>query len=445
MRRISILFFLSFCLGAQSLVPPTVKTQIEPVYPPELKYYVVDHVTAKLTMDDKGVPFAIQSDQQIPDNVVSALRKWRFEPASQGHKAVGVEISLDLPVRRPLSEAGGLGRHWQQTKEYIEGCKTARELDEKGAAAVDQAIARNPADVQSRLVAVCYAEMHDSPENAAARLRNARWFAEINPAFEWLGGPGSTPRRELAGTEDYEALRKLWRQKLAANPTDTAILDNATNFLRISDPEEAAGAMLKAMKAPDHAVDLLGDIYVLAGSGVTAVKPSGGAPEARDEKLAATPFAVLAREQLLKTQNMRLLFSALRTVSGSSDTAFCHAVLDRAKEFYPEAEADCDGAPESQTRTVRIGGNVIAPKLIKTVRPVYPPDAKARGIEGKVKFQAIIAQNGTIKNLELLAGPFALYDEARNAVLKWEYHPTTLNGKPVDVITTIDVAFGLSR
>ena len=249
----------------------------------------------------------------------------------------------------------------------------------------------------------------------------------------------------MAGTEDYEALRKLWRQKLVENPMETAILDNATNFLRISDPEEAAEAMLKAVKAPDHAVDLLGDIYALAGSGVTAVKPSGGAPEARDEKLAATSFATQAREQLLKTQNMRLLFSALHTVSGSSDSAFCHALLDRAKEFYVEAEADCDGAPESQTRTLRVGGNVIAPKLIKTVRPVYPRDARARGIEGTVKFQAVIAQNGTVKNLELLGGPFALYDEARNAVLKWEYSPTTLNGKPVDVITTIDVSFGLTR
>jgi TonB family protein len=445
MRQVSILFFLCFCLGAQSLVPPTVKTQIEPVYPPDLKYYVVDHVTAKLTIDDKGEPFAIQSDLQLPDNVVRAVRHWRFEPGRQGKKAVGVEISLDLPVRRPLSEASGLGRHWQQTKEYIEGCKTARDLDEKGAAAVDQAIERNPADVQSRLVAVCYAEMHDSPANAAVRLRHARWFAEIKPAFEWLNAPGATPRREMAGTEDYEALRKLWRQRLAENPLDPVILDNATNFLRISDPEQAAGAMLKAVKAPDHAVDLLGDIYVLAGSGVTAVNPSGGAPEARDEKLAATQFAVQAREQLLKTQNMRLLFSALHTVNGSSDMAFCHALLDRAKEFYAEAQADCDGGPESLRQPVRVGGTVIAASLMKTVRPVYPPDAKARGIEGTVKFEAIIAQNGTIKTVELLGGPFALYDEARNAVLKWEYRPTTLNGKPVGVITTIDIHFGLTR
>jgi TonB family protein len=439
------LFFLSFCLWGQKLVPPVVKTQADPVYPPELKYYFVDQATVKLTVDDNGAPFAIASSLPIPDNVVSAVREWRFEPARQGNKAVGVQISLNLPVRRPLSEADGLGRRWQQTKGYIDACKTARDLDEKGAAAVDQAIARNPADVESRLIAVCYAELHDSPENAAVRLRHARWFAEINPKFEWLGGPGATPRRELAGTEDYEALRKLWLRKLAENPTDTAILDNATNFLRISDPEAAAAALLKALKTPDHALDLLGGVYVFAGSGVTGVKPSGGEPGARDEKLAATPFAIQSREHLLKTENMRLLFSALRAVSGSGDAAFCHALLDRAKEFYPEAHADCDGAPQSQSQTLRMGGTVVAANLIRTVRPVYPPEAKLRGITGTVHFQAIISHDGKIRDVELLGGPFALYDEARDAVRKWEYRPTTLNGKPVDVITTIDINFNLNR
>jgi len=445
MRRSSVLFFLAFCLCGQTLVPPSIKTQVDPIYPPELKHYLVDHATAKLTVDDNGVPFAIESNVQIPDNEVSALRKWRFEPARQGKKAVGVEISLDLPVRRPLSQADGLGRHWQQTKEYLDGCKTARDLDEKGAAALDQAIARNPADVQSRLVAVCYEEMHDSPANASGRLRQARWFAEIKPTFEWLGGPGATPRRELAGTEDYEALRNLWKQKLAGNSGDVAVLDNATNFLRISDPEDAAGALLKATKIPDHAVDLLGGLYAFAASGVTAVNPSGGAPAARDEKLAAASFAVHAREQLLKTENMRLLFSALDTMRGSVDPVFCHALLDRAKEFYAEAHADCDGAPETQSQTLRIGGAVVAAKLIKSPHPVYPPDAKARGITGTVHFQAIIGHDGKISDVELLGGPFALYDEARAAVLKWEYKPTTLNGKPVDVITTIDINFALNR
>jgi len=164
-----------------------------------------------------------------------------------------------------------------------------------------------------------------------------------------------------------------------------------------------------------------------------------------DEKLAAASFAVHAREQLLKTENMRLLFSALDTMRGSVDPVFCHALLDRAKEFYAEAHADCDGAPETQSQTLRIGGAVVAAKLIKSPHPVYPPDAKARGITGTVHFQAMIGHDGKISDVELLGGPFALYDEARAAVLKWEYKPTTLNGKPVDVITTIDINFALNR
>lgn len=467
MRRIGILFFLSFCLwgqkfppagegegGARPGYPPgqkfipstmTNEMEAEPVYSPDLKYFFVDHAQVKLVIDniaDKGAPLMIDSNVPLPDNVMSAIRKWRFKPERVWGKSTSTQIFVTFPVRRPLSEADSLGRHWQPAKEYMDGCSTARQLDGKGAAAVDQAIARNPADVQSRLVAICYAELHDSLASAAVRLRHARWFAELDPAFEWLGAPGAAPRRELAGTEDYEALRTLWRQKVAESSDDEAILDNATNFLRISDPEAAAEALLKASKMPDHTVDLLGNVYAFAASGVTAIQPENGAPQARDEKVAATPFAVDAREQLLKTRNMRLLFSALNTMKGSVDTTLCRALLDRAKGFYSEAQASCDGGPQSQSQQsekLHLDAAVAASGLLREVRPSYPRNAKPPGIRGTVKFQATIGQDGKIKDLEMLSGLVPLYDAARDAVLRREYRPITLNGKPVDATTTIDI------
>jgi outer membrane biosynthesis protein TonB len=69
----------------------------------------------------------------------------------------------------------------------------------------------------------------------------------------------------------------------------------------------------------------------------------------------------------------------------------------------------------------------------------------SRGITGTVKFEARIGQDGRIHDLQLLTGPFALYDSARGAVEKWEYRPTKLNGEPVEVITTIDVNYTLSQ
>jgi len=121
-------------------------------------------------------------------------------------------------------------------------------------------------------------------------------------------------------------------------------------------------------------------------------------------------------------------------------------LLDRAREFYAEAKANCVGtAPESRSQMLRMGGNIASANLTKMVRPSYPTVAKIHGITGTVHFEAIIGQDGKIHDLELLGGPFALYDEARGAVLKWEYRPTRLNGKPIDIITTIDVNFMLNR
>jgi protein TonB len=83
--------------------------------------------------------------------------------------------------------------------------------------------------------------------------------------------------------------------------------------------------------------------------------------------------------------------------------------------------------------------------LTKQQRPLCPPEAKSRGITGAVKFEARIGPDGKVHDLELLSGPFALYESARNAVEKWEYQPIRLNGEPVEVITTINVNCSLSQ
>lgn len=62
-----------------------------------------------------------------------------------------------------------------------------------------------------------------------------------------------------------------------------------------------------------------------------------------------------------------------------------------------------------------------------------------------VQFNAIIGTDGTIRDLELVSGPLALYPVSRQAVLGWVYRPTRLNGKPVEVMTRIDVNFTMNR
>jgi len=100
--------------------------------------------------------------------------------------------------------------------------------------------------------------------------------------------------------------------------------------------------------------------------------------------------------------------------------------------------------PKPKTRTV-VGGNVMAARIINRVQPVYPPLARQTRIQGTVKLHAIIAKDGTIQNLEVIAGHPLLVQAALDAVRQWRYQPTLLNGEPVEVDTTIDVIFSLNQ
>jgi len=92
---------------------------------------------------------------------------------------------------------------------------------------------------------------------------------------------------------------------------------------------------------------------------------------------------------------------------------------------------------------IRVGGNVQAANLITPVRPVYPPEAKAAGIQGTVRLQAVLAKDGTVADIKVLSGDPALTEAALDAVKQWVYRPTLLNGQPVEVQTTIDINFTL--
>jgi protein TonB len=93
---------------------------------------------------------------------------------------------------------------------------------------------------------------------------------------------------------------------------------------------------------------------------------------------------------------------------------------------------------------VRVGIGVQAAKLIFGPKPAYPPLARTTRTQGTVKIQAVISRDGAIKNLQVLGGPPLLIPAAIDAVHRWRYQPTLLNGEPVEVITEIDVNFTLS-
>jgi len=52
---------------------------------------------------------------------------------------------------------------------------------------------------------------------------------------------------------------------------------------------------------------------------------------------------------------------------------------------------------------IRVGGTVQVAKITKKVEPVYPAEAKRAGISGTVVLHAVIAQDGTVKQLDYVS------------------------------------------
>ena len=93
---------------------------------------------------------------------------------------------------------------------------------------------------------------------------------------------------------------------------------------------------------------------------------------------------------------------------------------------------------------VVVGGKVQEAMLIHRVQPEYPPLARQARVQGVVTLEAIIGTDGSIQHLRVLGGHPLLIPSAVQAVQQWVYRPTFLNGKAVEVKTTIEVRFTMS-
>jgi TonB family protein len=124
--------------------------------------------------------------------------------------------------------------------------------------------------------------------------------------------------------------------------------------------------------------------------------------------------------------------------------------LKKANAGYPfqrtkaqPSASKSEGAEGETKERIRVAGNVQRATLIHQEVPVYPSEAKSHGVRGTVVLHAVIGKDGSIRDLDVNEGVCSLARSAVEAVKKWRYRPTLLNGDPVEVDTTISVVFAL--
>lgn len=123
-------------------------------------------------------------------------------------------------------------------------------------------------------------------------------------------------------------------------------------------------------------------------------------------------------------------------VAGGVEGGVAGGVLGGVVGGLPEA-------PPPPPKVIRIGGALVAPKLLHKVQPVYPEIAALAGLRGIVILEAQVDVNGFVKAVKVLRGTPVLDEAAMTAVRQWRYQPLLFNGVPTEFILTVTVNFNL--
>jgi TonB family protein len=107
---------------------------------------------------------------------------------------------------------------------------------------------------------------------------------------------------------------------------------------------------------------------------------------------------------------------------------------------YPALRMSTENGRKKSKKTARLQLG----HLVSRVEPVYPDEAKQRGIEGTVTVHAIIGRSGSVESVTAVNGPPLLTPVVTSAVRQWRYTETLLAGQPVETEEDIDVTFRLS-
>jgi len=165
-------------------------------------------------------------------------------------------------------------------------------------------------------------------------------------------------------------------------------------------------------------------------------------PEPTPRKLAAIDQA-LAQEDLDSPEGAELTFGDIAGgipggILGGIPGGVAGGVLGSTALTFPAPPPPPEGP-------VRVGGKLQAPALIRRVLPVYSLMAKRARIQGTVRIDAIINEEGRVVEVSVLSGPPLLVPSALAAVKKWVFQPTYLNGRPVAVAFVVTLNFTLGR
>lgn len=95
------------------------------------------------------------------------------------------------------------------------------------------------------------------------------------------------------------------------------------------------------------------------------------------------------------------------------------------------------------TAPMPVGGRIAMPQRIVHAQPIYPPMAKVGKVQGTVDVSVVIDAGGNVAQAQVVHSIPQLDGAALDAVRKWKYSPTVVDGVAVPVTMIVKVNFAL--
>ena len=346
---------------------------------------------------------------------------------------------------------------WQMTAEQV--------------AALEQELATNPENETARARLLEYytfkqmcvqAVRGGLPTSPDCSDRDVQAASRVTPLVLWLidHHPESDLHKmalilpQLA-PNGYQDARNHWLTQLNLHANDARVLVNAAGTLGQQNRQEQIDLLQRARKLdPTLGTEPLASLY---SSILLAGYEPGLAAEIRNELQSSKDAA------LIGSVAQHVIEGGVSRLSTSERHALAAELVTHAQTLEPQnrdwadlmegvkaipagwipvvAEKAPAPAQTTAVQTIRIGGRVAAANLQESPPPIYPPLAKAAGVQGTVKLQILIGTDGHVKDVSVISGHPLLITAASDAAKLYVYKPTLLNGQAVEVRTDVEITF----
>jgi len=192
-------------------------------------------------------------------------------------------------------------------------------------------------------------------------------------------------------------------------------------------------------------------------SSLASSTPSSATPSSATQ-VSAAPTPTSGTNGVSKSPTVQApRTAALKVASTPVIPAGGLRVYDNGKEVFrlppverPEIATDSDAgmqraASVEPDQVVAISPAAAEGILLRRVEPVYPDDARQKGIQGAVVLEVHIGVDGTVQDVQVVSGPDQLMAASTDAVKQWRFKPRTVKGRSVEMQTTVTLNFRLPQ